>query len=1323
MSDSESSKEMRKSKLFFNENKQSKNNEKEKQKKIIKSKREKENKNKKKYENNLYNREKNERLTDLFSAEIIKKEKFLVNKYSKTQKTLEKNIGSETNKNWLLKKSKFHFFQPKFEKKKICEYDVDYYGTSYKSQKNLKKFKSDSERNEISKSAETSKNKIEFKIKIEKFYNYLKDGKNREEKNNMNEHLEEYRSQENEIKNNHKIKNNKLNKNEIYENTSNKYFENIKNNKNLKLNENNKYVNKCILYRNNYIDDFIENKKILENIKIKRKEKKYKIKFNIIYIFYFYNIILNIIFFSQYIKCYIKKIEFASSYINLKTKGKGEIHIYSYSFPVSERPNIVSINNIINLTDINYNYYYYFRNSENDINNITLIWNTSPSSTNGLFSNGQKIIEIDLSYFDTSQINNMNGMFDSCYILKSLNLSNFNTSSVTSMIGMFSECRLLVSLDLSYFNTSQVNNMEYMFKGCVNLISLNLSNFNTSNVISMNYMFERCGSLISLDLSYFDTTSVTSMKYMFYGCNRLISLNLSNFNASSVTSIGQMLDGCISLKYVNLINAKINPNIISSTKFSGFPSYLYICTENHYWPKIFSLSNKQYVNCINNIFNFNYNENKSIIKCYKENIRSDNPCQMCGKNYFSNSGIINNTYMNCYINETVNQVMIDTSIYNTNENLINTININNLTNSNLTEESDINTVLISQLSISDYSSFDSSIIIEKVIEVKNRTELIQKIINNLLNKLNISYIDNGEDVTYKINNISIIITSTKNQNKNDHESFITIDLCKCENILKNGYNISLNDPLYILIIILEKEEGMKIPKIEYEIYYHFYKNNTITKLNLNLCKGKKIEISIPVIINDILDKYNPKSGYYNDICYKTTSESGTDISLKDRTNEFVDNNMTLCEENCDLISYNYTNKKVKCSCDVKTNINQNYDYKFDKNEFFKSFIDIKNIANINVMKCYKIVLNLKNLISNYGFYLIGSIMLLYIITIFIFIFISYKKIVDHLFNIFLDKINKIKKKPKVKDNENSTEKKIKKSKVKRKNNKINNDNIINSNIKNNTEIKLTNNIRDTIIDKNDKLSSKQNIKNISEIQSLDININYIYYILEAKDFEINSLEYEEAFKLDNRTYYQYYISLLKYNHPIMLSFGPYNDYNSRIIKIFLFFFSFSSDLTINALFFNDDTMHKIYKDRGKFDLLFQIPQILYSTLISKLIDSLIKNFALSQDIIVQLKKEKGKNYIKKKYPKLLKVFRIKIICFFVFVFIILSSFWYYIICFCGIYVNTQIHLIKDCIISLITSLIYSLAISLIPGLFRIPAVRLKKPCLYKFSSLFENYLV
>ena len=159
---------------------------------------------------------------------------------------------------------------------------------------------------------------------------------------------------------------------------------------------------------------------------------------------------------------------------------------------------------------------------------------------------------------------------------------------------------------------------------------------------------------------------------------------------------------------------------------------------------------------------------------------------------------------------------------------------------------------------------------------------------------------------------------------------------------------------------------MKIPKIEYEVYYPLYGNDLI-KLNLSICKNMKIDISIPININinDDLNKYNPSSDYYNDICSKTTSESGTDITLKDRKNIFIDKNMTLCEENCDLIDYNYTSKKAKCSCDIKIKVPLIEEIRKEKEKLKKSFTDIKNIGNFKLMKCYKTVFNRSSIKNNY----------------------------------------------------------------------------------------------------------------------------------------------------------------------------------------------------------------------------------------------------------------------------------------------------------------------------------------------------------------------
>ena len=62
---------------------------------------------------------------------------------------------------------------------------------------------------------------------------------------------------------------------------------------------------------------------------------------------------------------------------------------------------------------------------------------------------------------------------------------------------------------------------------------------------------------------------------------------------------------------------------------------------------------------------------------------------------------------------------------------------------------------------------------------------------------------------------------------------------------------------------------------------------------------------------------NSKSGYYNDICYTSTSDFGTDISLKDRREEYINNNKSVCQDDCDFDKYNNVNKQVKCSCKVK----------------------------------------------------------------------------------------------------------------------------------------------------------------------------------------------------------------------------------------------------------------------------------------------------------------------------------------------------------------------------------------------------------------------
>ena len=106
---------------------------------------------------------------------------------------------------------------------------------------------------------------------------------------------------------------------------------------------------------------------------------------------------------------------------------------------------------------------------------------------------------------------------------------------------------------------------------------------------------------------------------------------------------------------------------------------------------------------------------------------------------------------------------------------------------------------------------------------------------------------------------------------------------ECEKKLRSYYNINKNITLLMIKIDIFKE-GLLIPIIEYEIY----NSKTKEKLNLNLCKDIRIDIYIPVNIDENnLFKYNLINEFYNDICTTYTTNNITDIILKDRRNYYI----------------------------------------------------------------------------------------------------------------------------------------------------------------------------------------------------------------------------------------------------------------------------------------------------------------------------------------------------------------------------------------------------------------------------------------------------
>ena len=386
--------------------------------------------------------------------------------------------------------------------------------------------------------------------------------------------------------------------------------------------------------------------------------------------------------------------------------------------------------------------------------------------------------------------------------------------------------------------------------------------------------------------------------------------------------------------------------------------------------------------------------------------------------------------------------------------------------------------------------------------------------------------------------------------------------------------------------------------------------------------------------------------------------------------------------------------QVKCSCDVKESSSFFENIKIDKAKLYENFIDIKNIANINILICFKVLFSKNGLIKNYGSYSLMIIMTIHFIIIIIFYLAKiYKKIqekineitliIDHLDFLNIRKKEEKSQEKQISNNRGKTfaKQRIKdkiKLKVKFKLFKKNKTNII-ANSQDNSQIKnAAKNFKKKF---KDILEYNNQFKEIMVFSKRSIDfkkekvLNQMKTIMNYNDEELNDLEYGDALKIDKRKYCAYYYSLLKTKHPLIFTFFNDNDYNLKIIKIDLFLFNFSLFYVVNALFFNDDTMHEIYKNKGDFDIIGQLSQILYSSIISMIFGIILEMLALTEGEILELKKLRLKKHFYTKVQDLNKKIKLKLLLYFILSTIFLLFFWYYISMFCAIYLNTQIHVL------------------------------------------------
>ena len=672
--------------------------------------------------------------------------------------------------------------------------------------------------------------------------------------------------------------------------------------------------------------------------------------------------------------------------ITMKFKGKGEEQLFMNANKERPCPNKIIVDNVI---IPNHSCKYKFPNK---IVTVKINLNKDIKNFQNMFSDISNIIEISLNQIDTSLVEYMNNMFENCSSLIFANLSNINISSVTTMEKMFSNCISLKSLDLTNVDISKVSNHKMIFNNCIHL-KINFLDITNSKKLNSGGSIE-------------ETCNIRTI----FNEPRTCQINLNTIN-------DEIIDGLNDAEYREYLIDKISDNENEFEVIEGnekFSILITICKEKIDLNECETIIRDAYeIRLTENIFI--YKHEKNISNLYMPIINFE----VFDANFHFNMSYCYNSLIYLYIPININEEelyrhnpsgeyyfenctqMKDKSLYERKQEY----NDQNLAlcqknckyynydsetkkvechclkfNSKINEISgyfdkfelkneDKYKCKIYQSDIDAFSlMFEDTL--NSILGLKKGKDkeivfddMIREITSGSLDQIIDQIINNNKDFVMTADGDKYHLTTLTQQFETQYLS--AVDLGNCEDKLRQEYDLGNQEILIFKVDHLI--QSFKIPIIEYVL---FTENGKIN-INLDSCKGIPVNYYIPVNISgDQLYLYDPDNEFYNDKCHQYTSESGTDVTIYDRKNDYNVKNMSLCENGCEFEGYNETTLKTKCTCPIKTERNF---FEIDENKLLNKFKNYKEITNILIVKCFNLVFSSKGLKKNIGSYIIISI--------------------------------------------------------------------------------------------------------------------------------------------------------------------------------------------------------------------------------------------------------------------------------------------------------------------------------------------------------------
>ena len=489
-------------------------------------------------------------------------------------------------------------------------------------------------------------------------------------------------------------------------------------------------------------------------------------------------------------------------------------------------------------------------------------------------------------------------------------------------------------------------------------------------------------------------------------------------------------------------------------------------------------------------------------------------------------------------------------------------------------------------------------------------EFKNKILNDITSYINSSKVINGS-------NFQAVILSSDDMNPEVQikNGISAVDLSNCTNVIKEYYNITKEENLIILNMEIKNEQNENEGNsfiIEKNTQLEIY-DILGRKLNLSVCKEdikimKYIGDVIELDINSALaysekgiDVFNASDAFFNDICSFYDSSDGKDIIIDDRRNDIYQN-VTFCQYGCTYNGMNYNLMVADCIC--KTTIIQEEEKNNTKNNEEKEFINFKSISKVflenlfnfdfQVLRCYNLVINIKILFHNIGFYCLFSMFLLQILFAILFLIKGMNDLKYFLLkfeNKNLNKKKKRKKKIKIinnkisknKNNKMSSSKKLLSTPLRKTKRIKNSSNNLNKEIKNEIDKKQEN-----IIDNNNDINENGKIHKRNEIiipeisDKSEVAFNKLNLKSSTKFKEIKNLSISND--LDNNNHIQ---NIYNKN-----SSGESNNYNNNIDQIKSIKEKDISIININ----NNHNIHNIELDKKNENHYIKEYNIFYQTI-------------------------------------------------------------------------------------------------------------------------------